>query len=71
MRWNDTSTGNNRFAIVFKITQSNIHFREGGGNTRVEQSMGTDVLPARRRSHHKPYREQPEIQGRPSQGLGR
>ena len=28
-----------------------------------------DALPARRGSHHKPYREQPEIQGRPSQGL--
>ena len=31
--------------------------------------MGMDALPARRGSHHKPYREQPEIQGRPSQGL--
>jgi hypothetical protein len=38
-------------------------------NTREEQNRSTDVLPARRGSHHKPYRDQPEIQDRPSQGF--
>ena len=57
------------FAIVFKITQKNINLLERRWNTREEQNRSTDVLPARRGSHHKPYRDQPEIQDRPSQGF--
>lgn len=48
------------FATVFKITQKNINLLERRWNTREEQNMGIDVLPARRGSHHTGYNEQPE-----------
>ena len=47
------------------------HLEKGGHKIRECHFKGMDVLPARRGSHHKPYHEQPEILGRPSQGLGR
>ena len=47
------------------------HLKKGGHEIREYHFKGLDVLPARRGSHHKPYRVQPEIRGGSLQGLGR